>query len=278
MRKTITDIQQMKSRGEPIAMLTAYDAVTAALFDAAGVPMLLVGDSLGDNVLGFGSTIPVTIDDMVRHTAAVARGAQSALIVADMPFLSYATLDTAVAAARRLMQEGGAQAVKLEGGQTMTPIVRRLVECGVPVMGHLGYTPQSAHVFGKVRVQGKSAAAARRMVEDALALEEAGAFALVLELVPAQLAAAITTRLRIPTIGIGAGPHCDGQVQVSTDMLGLRDDFKPRHARRFAELAPIIRAAVTAYIAAVGERSFPADEHSSRMDEATLQEALEGLS
>jgi 3-methyl-2-oxobutanoate hydroxymethyltransferase len=278
MRKTITDIQQMKTRGEPIAMLTAYDSVTAALFDAAGVPLLLVGDSLGDNVLGFGSTIPVTLDDMVRHAAAVARGAQSALIVADMPFLTYATLEMAVAAARRLMQEGGAQAVKLEGGQTMTPVVRRLVECGVPVMGHLGYTPQSVHVFGKVRVQGRSAAAARRLIEDALALEEAGAFALVLELVPAQLAAAITERLRIPTIGIGAGPHCDGQVQVSTDMLGLRDDFKPRHARRFAELAPIIRSAAAAYIAAVTERNFPADEHSSRMDDATLREALEGLS
>ena len=203
MRKTITDIQQMKVRGEPIAMLTAYDATIAALFDAAGVPMLLVGDSLGDNVLGFSSTVPVTIEDMVRHTAAVARGAQSALIVADMPFLTYATLEMAVAAARRLMQEGGAQAVKLEGGQAMVPIVRRLVECGVPVMGHLGYTPQSVHLFGKARVQGRSAAAARRMIEDALALEAAGAFALVLELVPAQLAAAITERLRIPTIEIG---------------------------------------------------------------------------
>jgi 3-methyl-2-oxobutanoate hydroxymethyltransferase len=278
MRKTITDIQQMKVRGEPIAMLTAYDATIAALFDAAGVPMLLVGDSLGDNVLGFSSTVPVTIEDMVRHTAAVARGAQSALIVADMPFLTYATLDMAVAAARRLMQEGGAQAVKLEGGQAMVPIVRRLVECGVPVMGHLGYTPQSVHLFGKARVQGRSAAAARRIIEDALALEAAGAFALVLELVPAQLAAAITERLRIPTIGIGAGPHCDGQVQVFTDILGLRDDFKPRHTRRFAELAPLIRSAVAAYVAAVAERSFPTAEHSSRMDEAELREALEGLS
>lgn len=278
MRRTITDIQQMKARGEPIAMLTAYDAIVASLFDAAGVPMLLVGDSLGDNVLGFSSTVPVTLDDMVRHTAAVARGAQSALIVADMPFLTYATLEMAIAAARRLMQEGGAQAVKLEGGQAMVPIVRRLVECGVPVMGHLGYTPQSVHLFGKARVQGRSAAAARRMIEDALALEAAGAFALVLELVPAQLAAAITERLRIPTIGIGAGPHCDGQVQVFTDILGLRDDFKPRHTRRFAELAPLIRSAVAAYVAAVGERSFPTAEHSSRMDEAELREALEGLS
>lgn len=278
MRRTITDIQQMKARGEPIAMLTAYDAIVASLFDAAGVPMLLVGDSLGDNVLGFSSTVPVTLDDMVRHTAAVARGAQSALIVADMPFLTYATLEMAVAAARRLMQEGGAQAVKLEGGQAMVPIVRRLVECGVPVMGHLGYTPQSVHLFGKARVQGRSAAAARRMIEDALALEAAGAFALVLELVPAQLAAAITERLRIPTIGIGAGLHCDGQVQVFTDILGLRDDFKPRHTHRFAELAPLIRSAVAAYVAAVGERSFPTAEHSSRMDEAELREALEGLS
>ncbi|MGQ9547421.1 MAG: 3-methyl-2-oxobutanoate hydroxymethyltransferase [Roseiflexus sp.] len=278
MRKTITDIQQMKARGEPIAMLTAYDATIAALFDTAGVPMLLVGDSLGDNVLGFSSTVPVTLDDMVRHTAAVVRGAQSALIVADMPFLTYATLEMAVAAARRLMQEGGAQAVKLEGGQAMVPIVRRLVECGVPVMGHLGYTPQSVHLFGKARVQGRSAAAARRIVEDALALEAAGAFALVLELVPAQLAAAITERLRIPTIGIGAGPHCDGQVQVATDILGLRDDFKPRHTRRFAELAPLIRSAVSTYVAAVGDRSFPTAEHSSRIDEAELREALEGLS
>lgn len=267
----------MKTRGEPIAMLTAYDAVTAGLFDAAGVPILLVGDSLGDNVLGLGSTIPVTLDDMVRHTAAVTRGTRTALIVADMPFMTYATLEDAVGAARRLMQEGGAQAIKLEGGQPMVPIVRRLVECGVPVMGHLGYTPQSAHVFGKVRVQGRSAFAARRLVEDALALEMAGAFALVLELVPTQLAAAITGRLRIPTIGIGAGPQCDGQVQVSTDMLGLRDDFKPRHARRFAELAQLIRAASAAYLAAVAERSFPAAENSSTMDDAELREALEGL-
>ncbi|NWG19539.1 MAG: 3-methyl-2-oxobutanoate hydroxymethyltransferase [Chloroflexi bacterium] len=277
MRKTLTDIQQMKTRGEPIAMLTAYDAVTAGLFDAAGVPILLVGDSLGDNVLGLGSTIPVTLDDMVRHTAAVTRGTRTALVVADMPFMTYATLEDAVGAARRLMQEGGAQAIKLEGGQPMVPIVRRLVECGVPVMGHLGYTPQSAHVFGKVRVQGRSAFAARRLLEDALALEAAGAFALVLELVPTQLAAAITSRLRIPTIGIGAGPQCDGQVQVSTDMLGLRDDFKPRHARRFAELAQLIRAASAAYLAAVAERSFPAAENSSSMDDAELREALEGL-
>lgn len=277
MRKTITDIQQMKSRGEPIAMLTAYDALTAGFFDAAGVPMLLVGDSLGDNVLGLGSTVPVTLDDMARHAAAVVRGASTALIVADLPFLTYATLDDAVASARRLMQQSGVQAVKLEGGQAMTPIIRRLVECGVPVMGHLGYTPQSSNVFGKVRIQGRSAAAARRMLEDALALEAAGVFALVLELVPAQLAAAITARLRIPTIGIGAGSQCDGQVQVSTDILGLRDDFKPRHARRFAELAPLIREAAAAYVAAVGARDFPAAENSSNMNEADLHEALEGM-
>lgn len=277
MRKTITDIQQMKARGEPIAMLTAYDALTAGFFDAAGVPMLLVGDSLGDNVLGLGSTVPVMLDDMARHAAAVVRGASTALIVADLPFLTYATLEDAVASARRLMQQSGVQAVKLEGGQAMTPIIRRLVECGVPVMGHLGYTPQSSNVFGKVRIQGRSVAAARRMIEDALALEAAGVFALVLELVPAQLAAAITARLRIPTIGIGAGSQCDGQVQVSTDILGLRDDFKPRHARRFAELAPLIREAAAAYVAAVGARDFPAAENSSTMNEADLREALEGM-
>src|SRR5436853_2614095 len=188
MRKSIVDIQQMKAKGERIAMLTAYDCPTARLLDAAGVPMLLVGDSVGNTVLGYSSTIPVTLDDMVRHTAAVVRGAQTALIVADLPFLPYATADQAIMSAQRLLQQGGAQAVKLEGGRAMVPIVRRLVECGVPVMGHLGYTPQSQNLFGKARIQGRKATVARRLIEDALALEDAGAFAIVLELVPAPLA------------------------------------------------------------------------------------------
>jgi 3-methyl-2-oxobutanoate hydroxymethyltransferase len=277
MRKTIVDIQQMKTRGERIPMLTAYDYPIARLLDQAGVPLLLVGDSVGNNVLGYTSTIPVTLDDMVRHTAAVVRGAQSALIVADMPFLSYATLDLAIAAAARLMQQGGAQAVKLEGGAPMAPIVQRLVECGVPVMGHLGYTPQSEHVFGKARVQGRNVAAAREIVQDALALEAAGAFAIVLELVPAPLAGAVSQRLRIPTIGIGAGQECDGQVLVTNDILGLNLDFTPRMAKHFAEVGLAIRDAASAYIAEVTARSFPAAQHSSVMDEAALREALEGL-
>ncbi len=277
MRKTIVDIQQMKARGERIPMLTAYDYPMAKLLDAAGVPMLLVGDSVGNTMLGYGSTIPVTLDDMVHHTAAVARGAKSALIVADLPFLTYTTPEQALASAARLLQQGGAQAVKLEGGQPMAPIVRRLVECGVPVMGHLGYTPQSEHMFGQARIQGRKSVAARRMIEDALALEEAGAFALVLELVPAPLAAAITRRLRIPTIGIGAGPECDGQVQVLTDMLGLDPDFMPRHARRLVDLAAAIREAATTYVADVAAQRFPTAEHSSTMDEAALQKALAGI-
>jgi 3-methyl-2-oxobutanoate hydroxymethyltransferase len=277
MRKTIVDIQQMKARGERIPMLTAYDYPMAKLLDAAGVPMLLVGDSVGNTMLGYGSTIPVTLDDIVHHTAAVARGAKSALIVADLPFLTYTTSEQALASAARLIQQGGAQAVKLEGGQPMAPIVRRLVECGVPVMGHLGYTPQSEHIFGQARIQGRKSAAARRMIEDALALEEAGAFAIVLELVPTPLATAITRRLRIPTIGIGAGPECDGQVQVLTDMLGLDPDFMPRHARRIVDLAAAIREAANAYVADVAAQRFPTAEHSSTMDEAALQEALAGI-
>jgi 3-methyl-2-oxobutanoate hydroxymethyltransferase len=277
MRKTIVDIQQMKTRGERIAMLTAYDYLTAKLLDVAGLPMLLVGDSVGNTMLGYGSTIPVTLDDMVHHAAAVARGAKSALIVADLPFLTYATPEQALASAARLIQQGGAQAVKLEGGRPMVPVVRRLVECGVPVMGHLGYTPQSEHVFGRARIQGRKSAAARRMIEDALALEEAGAFAVVLELVPAPLAGAITRRLRIPTIGIGAGPECDGQVQVIADVLGLDPDFAPRHARRFVDLAAAVREAAAAYVTEVAGRRFPAAEHSTTMDESALQEALAGI-
>lgn len=277
MRKTIVDIQQMKARGERIAMLTAYDAPFARLFDAAGVPMLLVGDSLGNTVLGYGSTIPVTLDDMVRHCAAVVRGTQSALIVADLPFLSYTTVDQALIAARRLLQEGGAQAVKLEGGVAMVPIVQRLVECGVPVMGHLGYTPQSEHLFGRARVQGRRAVTARRIAADALALEQAGVFAIVFELMPTTLSGVLSRRLHIPTIGIGAGPECDGQVLVLHDALGLIPDVAPRHAKRFAELGAVIHTAVTAYIAEVTAGTFPLAQHSSTMDDTILQEALADL-
>ncbi|HMO57076.1 MAG TPA: 3-methyl-2-oxobutanoate hydroxymethyltransferase [Roseiflexaceae bacterium] len=275
MRRTIADIQQMKQRGERITMLTAYDALIAGLLEDADVALLLVGDSVGNNLLGYTSTIPVTLDDMVRHAAAVTRGTQRALVVADMPFLTYATIEQAVATARRLMQEGGVQAVKLEGGRSVAPIITRLVGGGVPVMGHLGYTPQSANVFGKVRVQGRTVTGARQLIADAQVLEAAGAFALVLELVPSQLAATIARALRIPVIGIGAGPECDGEVQVTTDILGLNTEFVPRHTRQFAELGNAIREAVSAYVVAVRDRSFPTADQSSSMDDAVLQAALD---
>ncbi len=275
MRISTLDIRQMKLRGEPIAMVTAYDALFARLLDESGIPLLLVGDSVGNTTLGYGSTVPVTLDDMVRHTAAVVRGAPRALVVADMPFLTYTSEDHAFETARRLIQEGGAQAVKLEGGRHVAEIVARLVEAGVPVMGHLGYTPQSALQFGRPRVLGKDAETAREIVADAESIERAGAFAVVLELLPAQLAAAITERLSIPTIGIGAGAACDGQVQVLHDLLGLDPDFAPRHARRFAELGALVKQAAADYLDAVRSHAFPEAKHASSMPEQTLREALE---
>lgn len=256
MRTSIQTIQAMKTRGEPIAMLTAYDYTSAQLAERAGVPLLLVGDSLGMVVLGHSTTLPVTLDDMVRHAAAVVRGSSSALVVGDLPFLSYANEAEAVRSAGRLMQEAGVQAVKLEGGAPVLGSVRRLVDLGIPVMGHLGFTPQSTHAIG-VRVQAKDEAGAHRLTEDALALEAAGAFALVLELVPAALAASVSARLSIPVIGIGAGAGCDGQVQVWHDILGLYGDHTPKHARRFGEVGAAVEAAVRAYVDAVSDRSFP---------------------
>ena len=224
-------------------MLTAYDYTSALIADRAGIPVLLVGDSLGMVVHGHDTTLPVTLDDMVRHTQAVARGAPGALIVADLPFMTYATIEDAIRAARRLMGEAGAQAVKLEGGRAIAETVRRLSEFGAPVMGHLGFRPQSQHQIG-LKVHGKDVASAQELIDDAIALEAAGAFAIVLELVPAALAAAVTARLSIPTIGIGAGVGCDGQVQVWHDILGLYGDKPPRHAKRFANLAPVISSPV----------------------------------
>ena len=273
MRTTILDLQKMKQSGRRIAMLTAYDVTSAQIADRAAIPILLVGDSLGMVVLGHETTLPVTLDDMVRHAAAVVRGSTEALIVADLPFLSYANEADAVRAAGRLMQEAGAQAVKLEGAGGNLPIVRRLVELGVPVMGHLGYTPQSTHQIG-IRVQAKGAAAARALIDDALALQEAGCFAVVLELVPAALAAAVTERLTIPTIGIGAGAGCDGQVQVWHDILGLWGEKSPRHAKRFAEVGQVIETALKAYAAGVSDASFPTDANSSAMPPEALAEAL----
>lgn len=274
-RITISDIQKMRSKDERIAMITAYDYTSAQILDAAGTPMLLVGDSLGVVVQGHESTIPVTVDDIIYHTRTVVRGARRALVVADLPFMSYTiSPEQALANAARLIQEGGAQSVKLEGGARVAAVVERLVQSGIPVMGHLGYTPQSVHQIG-VRVQGKSSDAARRLVQDALALEQAGAWALVLELVPAQLAQAITERLHIPTIGIGAGAGCSGQVQVLHDMLGLYTDMQPRHAKRYLNLAEAIGQAARQYIDEVRAGSFPTAAHAASMDGEALRRALE---
>lgn len=272
-RTTVQDIAEMKAGGRKIPMLTAYDYTTALMADAAEVPMLLVGDSLGMVVLGYESTIQVTMEDILHHCKAVVRGAKNAMVVADLPFMTY-QIDPAQAMtnAARLIQEGGAQAVKLEGGECMADTVARIVQCGIPVMGHIGLTPQSINAFGGYRVQGRDRRAAAQMLQDAKALEEAGAFAVVLELVPTQLAGLISRRLTVPTIGIGAGPECDGQVQVLHDMLGLFTDFVPRHARQFAKLAESMREAFTTYVQQVEDGSFPTARQSFGMDESVLEE------
>jgi 3-methyl-2-oxobutanoate hydroxymethyltransferase len=272
-RVSIRDLKAMKGRGEKIAMLTAYDYPTARLLDEAGVPVILVGDSLGMVVLGYDSTLPVTVDEVLHHLKAVVRGSKRAHVVADMPFMSYQTgVEDALRNAGRMLQEGGAQSVKLEGGVVVAETVRRLVTAGIPVMGHVGLTPQSVHQFGGYKVQGKTPAAAVRLIQDARALEEAGAYAVVLETIPAPLARLMTERLSIPTIGIGAGLHCDGQVQVLYDMLGLFTDFLPKHAKRYARLAEAIREAVSAYTAEVSEGRFPTERESFPMDESALAE------
>lgn len=273
MRTTIQDIHALKRQGARIPMLTAYDYTTAQMVDAAGIPLILVGDSLGMVVLGYDSTVPVTVDDMLHHVKAVVRGAKQALVIGDLPFLSYSSPEQALHNAGRLMQEAGCQAVKLEGGAAVAPTIERLTQAGIPVMGHLGFTPQSVNTLG-MRVQAKTADAARQLVADALLLEQAGAFAVVLELIPAPLAQAVTERLRIPTIGIGAGAGCDGQVQVIHDMLGLYTDMVPRHAKRYRQLADEIRAAVAEYADEVRAGTFPTASHSSKMDQAVLQTAL----
>jgi 3-methyl-2-oxobutanoate hydroxymethyltransferase len=276
MRVTIRDIQRMKDKGERIPMLTAYDYTMAQMIDAAGIPMILVGDSLGMVVLGYNSTVPVTLDDIIHHTKAVVRGAQHALIVGDMPFLTYTSPEQAIYTAGRLLQEAGCQAVKLEGGAAVVSSIARLVAAGIPVMGHLGFTPQSVNTLG-MRVQGRSVTAARQLIEDARALEAAGAFAVVLELVPEELARAVTDRLRIPTIGIGAGGGCDGQVQVVHDMLGLYNDFIPKHTKRFRDVGNEIRDAVSDYAREVRAGTFPTSEHASSIEADVLREAVAGL-
>ena len=270
---TVRDLAQMKARGERIPMITAYDYTTARLADAAEIPVVLVGDSLGMVMLGYDSTIPVTMKDMIHHTKAVARGAKKALLVADMPFMSYQIdQNQALTNAARLIQEGGARSVKLEGGEIVAETVHRIVECGIPVMGHIGLTPQSVNALGGYRVQGRVAQEAAQLLKDAKALEDAGAYSVVLELVPAPLAQLISQRLTIPTIGIGAGPGCDGQVQVVHDMLGLFTDFVPKHTKQYANLAQVIQGAFTRYAEEVRDGSFPTEKESFTMDEATLTE------
>jgi len=274
---TIRDIQAMKDRNEIIPMLTAYDYTSARLVEQAGVPLILVGDSLGMVVLGYTSTVPVTLEEMIHHTRAVVRGTSHALIVGDMPFMTYQiSPEQAMRSAGRLLQESGCQAVKLEGGQTMAETTRRLVEAGIPVMGHIGLTPQSVNQLGGFRVQGKTTQAAHRLIDDALAIEDAGAFSIVLEAIPGRLAGMITTRLRIPTIGIGAGAGCSGQVQVLHDMLGLFEDFVPKHAKQYATLATEIRRAVGQYVQEVQESAFPDKAHTFHLSKET-PEGVDGI-
>ena len=268
-RITIADLQRMRTRREPITMITAYDYPTARLVDQAGIPIILVGDSLGMVVLGYESTLPVTVDDMVHHGAAVVRGAKRAHVVVDMPFGSYQTTkEDALRNAVRIMQETGCGSVKLEGGVRSAATVEYLVSAGIPVMGHVGLTPQSVNQFGGYKIQGRTPRDAIRVLNDAKALEEAGAYAVVLEVVPAGVAAGITEKLAVPTIGIGAGPFCSGQVQVVHDMLALDDDFTPKHARRFLEGASVIREALVAYREAVEAGTFPTSDESFFLDAA----------
>jgi 3-methyl-2-oxobutanoate hydroxymethyltransferase len=272
MRININDIKEMKLKKEKIVMLTAYDYSTAKLVDEVGVPLILVGDSLGMVILGYDSTIPVTMEDMIHHTKAVARGTKQALVIGDLPFMTYHTSSAdAMRNAARFIQEAGAQAVKLEGGEVVSETVNRIVDCGIPVMGHIGLTPQFIHQLGGHKVQGKTPEAAKRLFDDACALEQAGVFAIVLELVPAQLSKLITQSISIPTIGIGAGPDCDGQVQVISDILGLFTDFVPKHAKQYAKLADTMKTAIANYMTEVKAGSFPTSANSSSMDESLIK-------
>ena len=258
MKNTVTTFKDAKKQGKKLTMLTAYDYSTAKLFDEAGVDSMLVGDSLGMTMLGYDSTLPVTMEDMIHHTKAVVRGAKNALVVGDMPYMSYhLSVQQAVENAGRFIKEAGAQAVKLEGGAAFCPEIEAMTRASIPVVGHLGLTPQSINAFGGFKVQGKSEEAARKIIEDAQALEAAGAFAIVLECVPAKLAEIITAKVAVPTIGIGAGAGCDGQVLVYQDMLGMYDNFTPKFVRKFAEVGAMMKQGVQAYCAAVQDSSLP---------------------
>lgn len=279
-RKKITTrmIREKKARAEPITMLTAYDYGTALALDRAEIDAILVGDSLGMVVLGYETTLPVTMEDMLHHCQAVARGATYALLIGDMPFMSYqASVDEAVRNAGRFLQEAGMDAVKLEGGRERLEAVGAIVSAGIPVMGHLGLTPQSVHQFGGFRAQGKEAAAAQRLIEDALILEQAGCFSIVLEAIPARLGQLVSERLRIPTIGIGAGPDCDGQVLVTHDLIGMFDRFTPRFVKRYAEVHQVMDQAFSRFRSDVVNKSFPTVEHGVEMDDEAWEALLAAL-
>lgn len=271
MRITIRDIQKMTDNGEKIAMITAYDAPSARISEASGAPMLLVGDSLGMVVQGRDSTIPVKLEHMIYHCEIVARVTEHALIVGDLPFMTYTvSVEQAMTSAARLMQESGIQAVKLEGGAYIAPTIQRITQAGIPVMAHIGLTPQSVNQFGGFRVQGRELDAARQLISDAQALQSAGAFAVVLELVPAPLSQLISDLLTIPTIGIGAGAGCDGQVQVFHDLLTMAGEFLPKHARRYMNAQDLMQNAVSQYTADVKNGSFPTDAQAFTMNADTI--------
>ncbi|MFX0044756.1 MAG: 3-methyl-2-oxobutanoate hydroxymethyltransferase [Candidatus Hermodarchaeota archaeon] len=265
-RKTTHSIRLMKKKGKKIVMLTSYDAPTAKILSDCGVDMILVGDSVGNTLLGYESTVPVTLDDVIHHSAAVARAKPNCLIVGDMPFMSYkVSVEQALENCGLMLQEGGAEAVKIEGAGRATEIVRAVVDSGIPVMGHIGLTPQSIYEFGGYRIQGRTADAAKELVEQARSLEDAGVFSMVIELVPSETAKVITESVEVPTIGIGAGPHCDGQVLVLHDMLGLFQDFKPTFVKRYANIHEVIVNAVGEYSKEVREGIFPDNDHSFEM-------------
>lgn len=276
MKNTVMTLLEQKQSGDKITMLTAYDFTTAQIMDQCGVNAILVGDSLGMVMLGYENTLPVTIEDMIHHTAAVSRGTKNAFIVADMPFMSYQiSVQEAVTNAGRLIKEGGAHAVKLEGGAEVCEQIRAIVNASVPVVAHLGLTPQSVNVFGGFKVQGKSLDKAKKIIEDALKIQDAGACAVVLEGIPAKLAEIITKKLTIPTIGIGAGNGCDGQVLVIQDMLGMTTGHTPKFAKQFAQVGALMRQGISDYINETKSGAFPAEEHTYSIDENVIKELSE---
>ena len=272
MKNTVLTFKQAKEKGEKLSMLTAYDYSTARLIDESGVNSILIGDSLGNVILGYEDTISVTMEDMIHHSAAVARGAKNALVICDMPFMSYQTsVYDAVVNAGRLMKEGRANAVKLEGGKEVCPQIKAIVDAGIPVCGHLGLTPQSINAFGGFKVQAKTEEAAKKLIADAKAVEAAGAFAVVLECVPAKLAELVTKELSIPTIGIGAGNVCDGQVLVYQDALAIFSDFTPKFVKKFADVGALMREGISAYIEETKAGTFPAQEHTFKIEDEVIE-------